>query len=102
MITETIIAARKPKGFRTLAISSTAKALSEATGGVPSNATRAIISVATDAIRWRDDGTAPTDAVGIHVAALAQIELPSRESILAFKAIRVTTDAVLNISYYGE
>ena len=102
MITETIIAGRKPKGFRTLAISSTAKLLSEATGGIPSNAIRAIISVATDAIRWRDDGAAPTASVGIYVAANASIELPSRQAILAFQAIRVTTDATLNIAYYGE
>ena len=102
MIAETVIAARKPKGFRTLAISSTAKLLSEATGGIPKGTSRAIISVATDAIRWRDDGTAPTATVGIYVAALASIELPSIEAIKAFQAIRVTTDAALNIAYYGE
>ncbi len=89
---------RKPKGFRTLAVSTTAVALPT----IPSNATRAIINVATDAIRWRDDGTAPTASVGMPVAANASIELLSRESILAFKAIRVTTDASLNIAYYGE
>lgn len=102
MLVETIIAGRKPKGFRTLAISTVAKSLSEATGGIPSSAIRAIISVATDAIRWRDDGTAPTASVGIYVAANASIELPSREAILAFQAIRVTNDATLNIAYYGE
>lgn len=101
MITGTYPAERKPKGFRTLDVSSTAVDLADATGGIPSSATRAIISVATDAIRWRDDGSDPTASVGIYVAANASLEIPSRESILAFKAIRVTTDAVLNIAYYG-
>jgi hypothetical protein len=97
-MTETILSARKPKGYSQLAVSSTAVGLS----AIPSDAIRAIISVATDAIRYRDDGTNPTASVGMPVAANATIELPSRESIVAFKAIRVTTDAVLNISYYGE
>jgi hypothetical protein len=102
MIAGTYTLERKPKGFRTLAISSTAKALSEATGGVPKGATRAIISVMTDAIRWRDDAGTPTASVGILGAANGLIELPSLESINGFRSIRVTTDATLNIAYYGE
>lgn len=102
MITATYPAERKPKGFFTLNISNSAKALSEATGGIPKGATRAIISVMTDAIRWRDDAGTPTASVGILGAANGLIELPSLESINGFRAIRVTTDATLNISYYGE
>lgn len=102
MISATYILERKPKGFRTLAVSNTAVALASATGGIPKGATRAVISVASDAIRWRDDSTAPTASVGIYVAANASLELPSLESINGFKAIRVTNDAALNIAYYGE
>ena len=101
MLAETIILEKKPKGFRTLAISSTAKALSEASGGIPKGATRAVISVATDALRWRDDGTAPTASVGIYVPVNGSVELPSLESIVGFRGIRVTTDVTLNIAYYG-
>lgn len=102
MIVGTYTLERKPKGFRTLTAGSTAVELSDSTGGIPKGATRAIISVADDAIRWRDDGTAPTATVGIYVAANASIELPSKEAIEAFQAIRVSTDAELNIAYYGE
>lgn len=101
MLAETIILEKKPKGFRTLAVSSTAKALSEATGGVPKGATRAIVSVAVDALRWRDDSVAPTATVGVYAAVNGLIELPSLESINGFRGIRVTTDVTLNIAYYG-
>lgn len=101
MLAETIILEKKPKGFRTLAVSSTAKSLLEATGGIPKSATRAVVSVTADAFRWRDDGGDPTATVGIYVPVNGSVELPSLESINAFKAIRVTNDVTLNIAYYG-
>ena len=93
----------KPLGYRQITVSSTALALSSATGGVPKGATRAIIEVETDAIRYRDDGTAPTASVGMPVAKdVNYIVLPSLQAINAFRAIRVTTDAKLNVLYYGS
>lgn len=99
-IVETFPAERKPAGYRQLAVSNTAVGLASATGGIPTYATRAVITVETDAIRWRDDGTDPSATVGMPVAANASFELSSAESIAAFKTIRVTTDAKINITYY--
>ena len=94
-------AEKKPAGYRQLTVSSTAVGLADATGGIPAFATRAVITVEADAIRWRDDGVDPTSTVGMPAAKDSSFELPSAESIADFKAIRVnTTDVKLNIVYY--
>lgn len=101
MIVGTYIAEKKPKGFRTLTVSSSVVDLADASGGIPKGATRAVVSVSVDAIRWEDDAGTPTNLLGIYGAVNGLIELPSLESIVGFRAIRVTTDATLSINYYG-
>lgn len=101
-IVATYPAENKPLGYRQLEVSTTVVDLADATGGIPKFATRAHIWVETDAIRWRDDGEDPTSAVGMLVDDTQSFDLVSAESIAAFKAIRVTTDAIINISYYGS
>ena len=93
--------ARIPLGYRQLDVSTTAVSLSDATGGIPSGACRAVVNVEANSIRWRDDGTDPTASVGILQKADTFIELPSIQSINAFVAIRASADAKLNIAYYG-
>ena len=85
-----------PKGYQQLDVSTTAVGLT-----LPAGAQRAVITVEAQSIRWRDDGTAPTDAIGTLVAANATIELNSLLSLRQFKAIRVSVDAKLSITYYG-
>ena len=46
---------------------SSASTLASCSGGIPAGATNVVISVETNAIRWRDDGTTPTASVGIHL-----------------------------------
>lgn len=100
-IVGTYPAERKPVGYRQLAVSSTAVDLADATGGIPKFAGRAVITVETDTVRWTDDGvTTPTATVGMPAAKDTTFELPSAEAIANFKAIRVTTDAKINIAYY--
>ena len=104
MFVGTTQANRKPEGYRQLTASTSAVALSEATGGVPSSAIYAVIVVSDDDIRWRDDGTDPTLSVGMVAANdddTRLIVLNSRKQIDDFRAIRVATDAELNISYYS-
>lgn len=88
---------RAPKGYQQLTVSTTAIGLS-----VPAGATRAVVYVEAQPIRWRDDSTAPTSSVGVLIAAAASFELPSVQSLNGFKAIRSGgTDATLNVVYYG-
>lgn len=102
-IVGTYPAERKPAGVRQLVVSSDIVSLADATGGIPDFANRAVVVIEDDDIRWTDDGQDPTSTFGIlygPTASLSRFELVSREQIEAFQAIRVTTDAELNISYY--
>src|SRR5690554_5135931 len=104
MLAAAFRAERKPEGYRQLAVSSSVVDLADATGGIPQGATFALITVDDDEVRWRDDGGDPTSSVGMNADPSDDtrfIVLPSSEAIRNFKAIRVTTDAELNISYYS-
>jgi hypothetical protein len=88
---------RAPKGYQQLTVSNTAVGLT-----VPAGATRAVVYVEAQPIRWRDDAVAPTSSVGVPAIATNAFELPSVQSLNGFKAIRSgSTDATLNIVYYG-
>jgi len=67
---------------------------------VPDAARYAIVKVITAAIRFRDDGTAPTSASGYSVAANGEIELTSRYQLDNFKVIAVDSGASLEVLYY--
>lgn len=59
----------------------------------------AIVTVETDAIRFWCDGSTPTSTQG-HLAPVGtQIELFGEDEVVNFKAIRITTDAVIQVSY---
>ena len=93
---------KNPLGYRQLTVSTTAVGLANATGGIPAGATRAVVQVEAQPVRWRDDGSAPTLSVGVLSAATDMFELPSLQSINNFKAIRSgAADGTLNIRYYG-
>jgi len=86
----------KPCGYQQLTVADTAVGLT-----VPPGASRAVLTVQDQPLRWRDDGTVPTASVGMPVVAAVTFELNSKASLNAFRAIRSTgSSAVLNISYY--
>jgi hypothetical protein len=60
---------------------------------------RAIITIETDDIRFRTDGTAPTSSEGHKARPDDIIVLDSRTDIEKFQAIRVTSDATIKVSY---
>ena len=66
---------------------------------VPRGATRAIIAPLTQTVRWRDDGTAPTAAVGMPVAAGTYLSYDGDLALIRF--IEATASAEINISYYA-
>lgn len=86
----------------TLAVSTTAVSLTVPTP-TPRSVTRAYIKVYDAAIRWRDDGTAPTASVGHREAAGDAFFLDGVTNLTNFKAIRKdSTNAELNIIYFRE
>lgn len=50
-------------------------------------------------VRWRDDGTNPTAAVGMYLAADQPLEY--RGGLAAFRMIAVSGTAEVNVSFYG-
>lgn len=95
---------KEPLGFQTLTVSSAAVGLTRPTEAAVSGATKpvnanyAYITVETNAVRWRDDGTDPTAGVGSPVAAGATLIYDGDLSTIKF--IRQSADATLTIAYY--
>jgi hypothetical protein len=59
----------------------------------------AIITPETQAVRWRDDGVAPTTSVGMPLAAGVTLQYDGDLSQIRF--IEQTAGAKLNITYYS-
>jgi hypothetical protein len=85
-----------PAGFQALEVASAA-AVSLT---IPSGSAYATIKAITSPIRYRDDGTDPTTAVGFSLAANDVFHLTSRKQLAAFKAIAVSATGGLEILYY--
>lgn len=65
---------------------------------VPAGATIAYVSVSGAAVRWRDDGTAPTASVGMPVGIGAQLSYSG--SLSAVQFIQQSATATLDVAYY--
>lgn len=66
----------------------------------PVGTRRVIIQAEVQAIRWRDDATAPTATVGMLIAAGGELRYDGA-NMAAFRGIAATAGAIANISYYG-
>lgn len=67
----------------------------------PAGATYAVIVVETQAIRWRDDGVAPTAGVGMLQAVTGNGPvLVYVGNLNSFQFIQATAGAVVDIAYY--
>jgi hypothetical protein len=90
----------RPLGVQTaLSVGSSAVALT-----VPVGAQFALISVETAAVRWRDDGVAPTATTGVLLPETSATEpwtYVGTKGLQDIKFIAVTGTASLNVSYYG-
>lgn len=91
----------QPQDHETLTVSSAAVGLTAAKAGA---AVLAEVVCETDQIRyWKDSGISgnnPTSAQGVLVAADEKFYLVGPE-LPGFRAIRVATDAKLQVTYYG-
>jgi len=63
---------------------------------VPSGATHCLLTVSNAAVNFTEDGTTPTTASGLRLPEgfIGELAIPQ-----ALKFIRVTTDAVINVTY---
>jgi len=66
--------------------------------GLNVKANFALITPETQAVRWRDDGTAPTTTVGMPLAAGVTLQYDGDLSKIQF--IAQTAGAIVNVSYY--
>jgi len=66
---------------------------------VPSGATLAVIIPESQAVRWRDDGTNPTSAIGMPVPILTVLSYDGDLQRIRF--IEQAASAKLNVSYYA-
>lgn len=83
----------KPCGYSQL----TAAAAS-GLGTIPDGAKMALIQPETQNVRWRDDGTNPTTAIGMVLAAGTTLQYTG--SFSAFKMIEVAATAKINVTFY--
>lgn len=94
-----------PLGYCQITVLSSAVALVTAscsTGSVPAQATEAEICVSGAAIRYRDDGTAPTTALGIPVGAgICYPYAVSEGGMGALQLIQQTAGATVDIAFYN-
>lgn len=67
--------------------------------GLACRPTVAVIIPQTQAVRWRDDGPAPTASVGMPLAAGVTLQYDGDLTHIQF--IEQTSGAVLNVSYYA-
>lgn len=68
------------------------------TGDANSPSRMVLISVESEAIRWRSDGNAPTATVGNPVAAAAAFDFTGDASAIQF--IAQTGSAILNLNFF--
>lgn len=86
-------------GYQQIGTVTTATALT-----VPSNPLRgiptfAIIQAEAQAVRWRDDGTDPTAAIGMVIPAGGELRYDG--DLKGIRFIESTVGAKLNVSYYS-
>ena len=65
---------------------------------VPAGATTAVLEVSGQAVRYRDDGTAPTATVGMPVPAGQQISYSG--NLAAIQFIQQAASATLDVLFY--
>lgn len=66
--------------------------------GIPAGARVALIQAVTQNVRWRDDGTAPTNGIGMQLAAGRDMLYTG--DLQAIQFIEEAASAELNVTYY--
>lgn len=87
-------ARRVALGYQQIGTLTTAQSLT-----VPAGAISALIVCEAQAVRWRDDGVAPTASVGMPLAVGAYLELSG--DLSGVKVIEQTAGGKLNVTYFA-
>ena len=69
--------------------------------GIPAGTVLLLVTPQTQAIRWRDDGTAPTAAVGYPTPVGAELRFTAA-SLPALRVISQVAGAAVNLVAYGQ
>lgn len=94
--TPTVNATLTPKGYQQIS----AATLAASTALTPPTGARvAQINVEAQAVRWRDDGVAPTATVGMLAPVGTTFEYDG--DLTAIRLIAATAGTILNVSYYA-
>ena len=94
--TPTVNASLTPKGYQQIA----AATLAASTALTPPVGSRiAQINVEAQAVRWRDDGVAPTATVGMLIPVGTTFEYDG--DLTAVRFIAATAGTILNVSFYA-
>lgn len=88
-----------PLGFCQFTAAAASLISASCSGGIPKNSVVAVIVAETANVRWRDDGAAPTNAVGMLM--LAGGSLYYQGDLTALQTIAVSGSPVVDISFYG-
>jgi hypothetical protein len=67
---------------------------------LPAGAKLAVVVTEAQAVRWRDDGTAPTAAIGMSLPVGVNLEYGG-PNLAAIRFIQQAATATLNVSYYA-
>jgi hypothetical protein len=85
-----------PLGYSQLTALATAQAL----GTIPRNALWAVLTSEVAAVRFRDDGTAPTAGTG-QLLATSDPPYTYVGNLAKLQVIAAAAGAILNVSFYG-
>lgn len=87
-------------GVYVTSAATTSSAASLTGGGIPPSATMAFLQAETANIRYRDDGGAPTTAIGNILVAGAGGQILYGGTLTAIRFIAATGSPLLNIAFY--
>ena len=73
--------------------------LSSCSGGIPTGANMILLGAEAQSVRWRDDGVAPTTAIGMVIISTQQPFLYSG-TLSKLQFINATAGSILNVSFY--
>ena len=88
-----------PCGFQQITVLTASTALTVPTSAVVGKARLAFIQSEAQAVRWRDDGTAPTAAIGNRILTTGDGFWYTGD-LSTIRFIEETATAKLNVSYY--
>jgi hypothetical protein len=86
---------RKSLGYQRIASVAASTGLT-----VPANTSLILVTPEAQAVRWRDDGAAPTSSAGYPLLAGAELRYDA-SNMEALRFIEQTAGAILHVAYYG-